>query len=363
MEYFNYYAPTYARARQKFLKAARDAGGRISSHVHDRCRGPHGEELAIDVACFGDRSAPRRLLVISGTHGQEGFSGSPVQIAWIASGAPTRLPPGVGVVLVHALNPYGFANFSRTNENNVDLNRNFLVRGSSAPPANPFYDSLHEHLLVRDWTEAELARIEGVLAKFRAEHGPDAVFDATARGQYVHQNGLMYGGKEREWSNFALEKIVKDTLSGAEKVGFIDWHTGLGPYGKSLFLCFNEPGSPLFDLACKWWGRENIDGVRPNGMARPNYTGLVFNGVQRFLGNVEMCGAVIEFGTRGPGMGRALRMDQWLRRQTNLDRDARDTLTADMMDAFCPLDGIWRRDTLREGVKITDQALQGIASW
>ncbi|MBS0528031.1 MAG: M14 family metallopeptidase [Proteobacteria bacterium] len=363
MEYFSYYAPTYARARQKFLKAAHRTGARVFSHVHDRCRGPDGEELAIDVACFGDRSASRQLLVISGTHGQEGFSGSPVQVAWMTSGALTRLPKDVGVVMVHALNPYGFANFSRTNENNVDLNRNFLVRGSSALPANPSYDLLHEHLLVRNWTEAELERIEGVLAKFRTEHGVDALFDTMARGQYAHQNGLMYGGKEREWSNLTLEKIVKETLSDAEKVAFIDWHTGIGEYGKSFFLCFNEHGSPLFDRACEWWGRENVDGVRPHGMARPNYTGLVFNGVQRFLGEAQMCGAVIEFGTRGLGMGRALRLDQWLRRQTDIDRDAKDTLTADMMDAFCPLDGVWRRDTLWEGVKITEQALQGVAAW
>ena len=98
-------------------------------------------------------------------------------------------------------------------------------------------------------------------------------------------------------------------------------------------------------------------------MERPNYTGLVFNGVQRFLGNREMCGAVIEFGTRGIGMRRVLRLDQWLRRQDGLDADVRAGLQADMMDAFCPFDGQWRKDTLESGLKLSDQAIKGLAAW
>jgi hypothetical protein len=34
-----------------------------------------------------------------------------------------------------------------------------------------------------------------------------------------------------------------------------------------------------------------------------------------------------------------------------------------MMDAFCPFDGQWRRDTLAYGLKLTDQALSGLSSW
>jgi hypothetical protein len=66
---------------------------------------------------------------------------------------------------------------------------------------------------------------------------------------------------------------------------------------------------------------------------------------------------------RGVNMRRVLRLDQWLRRQTALDADVRETLQADMMDAFCPFDGLWRQDTLREGIKLTDQALAGLAAW
>jgi hypothetical protein len=363
MQYYECYASSFTSARAKFLKAAKAASAGIRSFVHPEKKTPEGEPLAIDVACLGDRKAARQALFISGTHGQEGFSGSAVQVGWLQDGGPGRLPADLGVVLVHGLNPYGFAHFTRTTENNVDLNRNFIDRGAGPVPANPHYETLHGELMIRDWTDAENARVDRAMAAFTERHGRDTLFDTLARGQYVHADGLMFGGKDREWSNRTLETIVTEMLPEAEKVAFIDWHTGIGDYGKPFFLCFNEPGGALFQRACDWWGKENVDGVRPHGMERPNYTGLVFNGVQRFLGNRQMCGAVIEFGTRGLGMRRVLRLDQWLRRQSGLDPDVRTGLQADMMDAFCPFDGQWRKDTLETGLKLTEQALKGLAAW
>ena len=363
MQYYECYSASYTSARGKFLAAAEESKGALRSFVHPDKTTPDGQPLAIDVARFGDPKAARQALFVSGTHGQEGFSGSAVQIGWMRSGGPLRLPKDLGVVLVHGLNPYGFAHFTRTTENNVDLNRNFIDRSAGAAPANPRYETLHEDLKIRDWTDEENARVDRAMAAFTEAHGRDALFDTLARGQYRHPDGLIFGGSDREWSNATLETVVKEMLTDAEKVAFIDWHTGIGDYGKPFFLCFNEAGGPLFARACDWWGKENVDGVRPHGMERPNYTGLVFQGVQRFLGNRQMCGAVIEFGTRGLGMRRVLRLDQWLRRQTGLDPDARATLQADMMDAFCPFDGQWRKDTLDSGLKLTDQALSGLAGW
>ena len=363
MEYYDCFAPDYVRARAKFLDAADRAGGTVQGFVHPDKVTPDGKPLAVDIARFGDPRAARQALFISGTHGQEGFSGSAVQIGWMLGGGPASLPKDLGVVLVHGLNPYGFAHFTRTTENNVDLNRNFVDRAAGPAPANPLYETLHADLLIRDWTDAENARVDAALAGFTERHGRDALFDTLARGQYAHPDGLMFGGNDREWSNRTLETIVQQTLTEAEKVAFIDWHTGIGDYGKPFFLCFNEPGGALFRRACDWWGKDNVDGVRPHGMERPNYTGLVFHGVQRFLGNRQMCGAVIEFGTRGVNMRRVLRLDQWLRRQHGLDTDVRWGLQADMMDAFCPFDGQWRKDTLATGLRLTDQAIAGLAAW
>jgi hypothetical protein len=39
------------------------------------------------------------------------------------------VPSGVAIVLVHALNPFGFSKIRRFDDKNIDLNRNFLLRG------------------------------------------------------------------------------------------------------------------------------------------------------------------------------------------------------------------------------------------
>ena len=91
MEYYDCFAASYANARAKFLKAATAARGEVRSFLHPAKKAPDGGPLAIDVACFGDRKAARQALFLSGTHGQEGFSGSAVQIGWLNAGGAARL--------------------------------------------------------------------------------------------------------------------------------------------------------------------------------------------------------------------------------------------------------------------------------
>lgn len=362
MEFHECYALSYQEARRKFTDVARAAGASLQRYIHETERGPNGEELSIDVARLGDAAAPRQLLILSGTHGQEGFAGSAAQIAWMKGDTAPGLPAGVSVLAVHALNPWGFAHFSRTTENNVDLNRNFVDHGSGYP-RNPGYEALHAKLLVEDWTTAALAGVERELEAYKRAHGEDALFNALASGQYTHPEGLNYGGNRREWSNLTLERIISDHLSRAERVGIIDWHTGLGDYGKPLFLCFNSTGSSEFAQAARWWSAERVRDQRPNGLARPDYRGLVFYGVQKFLAGRRLCGAVVEFGTRGLRMRRALRLDLWLKFKAERGTDRYQMLMADMRDAFCPVEQAWRDAVIREGVGITAQAIAGLATW
>ncbi len=117
---------TYAAARTVFLDEAARAGGQLFSSTHPGVSGPDGEALVTDIGWFGPAAAPRVLVAISGTHGQEFFAGSAGQLAWLRSAAASSLPDDVAVCLVHAHNAFGAAHSTRTNENNVDLNRNWF---------------------------------------------------------------------------------------------------------------------------------------------------------------------------------------------------------------------------------------------
>ena len=362
MEFYECFAPSYEEARRLFCVTARQHGAEMSSYSHPALEGPAGEELAVDVACFGQACASKALLIVSGTHGLEGFLGSAAQIAWMKAWSGRELPADTRVVLVHAINPWGFAHLSRTTENNVDLNRNFIDY-RAALPENAGYAAMHEQLLGPDWTKERIAQAQQAMEDYAAKHGNDALFDTLARGQYTHADGLNYGGTAPEWSHKILQTIVKTHLASVRKLAFIDWHTGVGEYGEPFFLCFNEEGGALQARAAQWWGESRIRGQLPHGRARPNYQGLLFHGVQSFLRDAEMCGAVIEFGTRGWHMRRMLRLDLWLKFHADKRQPSYSMLQADLLDSFCPVDQIWRDGCLQHAAEITEQAMQGLINW
>src|SRR5438105_11933974 len=131
----------YGSARDRFRSAADGLGCERGAYAVT-ARGPGGEELTIDIARRGPESANRVLVVSSGLHGIEGFFGSAVQTGWLEAGGADRLPTGTAVVLIHALNPYGFAHLRRADERNVDLNRNFLRPGEPYRGSPPLYARL-----------------------------------------------------------------------------------------------------------------------------------------------------------------------------------------------------------------------------
>src|SRR5215510_13293421 len=87
-------------------------------------KGPAGESLGIDIAWIGSRQPKNVLVHSSGLHGVEGFAGSAIHLQFL-NALPT-LAPDTAILLVHILNPFGMAWLRRVNENNVDLNRNFI---------------------------------------------------------------------------------------------------------------------------------------------------------------------------------------------------------------------------------------------
>lgn len=132
---------SFTRQREQFLAAATAAGARLYHYPHPLC-GPFGEALGTDVALIGNPQAKHLLIALSGTHGVEGFYGSDCQSRWLQTFNPQTLPDDVAVLMIHLINPWGTAWIRRVNEDNIDLNRNFLDF-SQAPPDNQAYEALH----------------------------------------------------------------------------------------------------------------------------------------------------------------------------------------------------------------------------
>ena len=132
------FSTAYETARQAFVSTAQSHGARVSSHLNPVGEGASGELLYMDIAELGDARGESSLIISSGTHGIEGYAGSALQIGLLRDGLTEILPHGTVCYLVHAVNPFGFSYKRRVNEDNVDLNRNFIDFSHSLPNSEDF---------------------------------------------------------------------------------------------------------------------------------------------------------------------------------------------------------------------------------
>jgi len=143
VEILNLFSESYIESRNKFLSAAKKRHLAIDHYISP-FKGINQEELAIDVVYEGEVNASKLLIILSGVHGVEGFTGSAIQTGLLSS--TLNLPHDIAILYIHAVNPYGFSYLRRVNEDNVDLNRNFINFAENLPE-NKEYSKIHNALL------------------------------------------------------------------------------------------------------------------------------------------------------------------------------------------------------------------------
>lgn len=361
MDALSYFATDYAAARAKFLEAARSAGARLASH-RNPALGPGGLELTTEVAALGPAGAHTTLWINSGTHGGEGFFGSALQVGWLRGPGLRALPQGVQVLLVHAINPYGFAWLRRTNEHNVDLNRNFVAHGN-AYPENPGYAELHPAILPEAWTPETQAAFRQAYRAYAEAEGEMAAQAAITAGQYDVAEGLFYGGRGESWSNRLVQAIAREHCEG-ERTVFIDLHTGLGSWGHFEIIHQQVPDGPGEAWLQRWLGTHSLGSLaRGDSVSVASAGALIENGVRRGLGGRQLVAATLEVGTRPvPAVLEALRADNWLHVHGELESEQGRAIKAQLADAFCPGEPDWKELVALRGRQILDASLAGAAA-
>jgi len=350
------FSADYAEARGKFLAAAAAAGVPVQSY-RNPAPGPGGQPLCTDVARLGPANAEKVVIVASSTHGVEGFAGSPAQIAWLRAKRP--LPPRVGMVLVHAINPYGFAWLSRVNEDNIDINRNFIDHGNRHP-ANPLYDAVAAAVLPAEWDRPAAASLEAALGALAKSHGPMAPLQAFS-GQYDHPDGVFYGGRQPCWSNRTLAEIVRQHLPQAKLVAYIDMHTGLGPYGYGEAINYHQIDSPEYRAGFRWYG-PSLTSPHAGTAASPVNSGKTGYGVAAALPDALVSCTTLEFGTYRNRPLAAIAADGWLRARGRAESDLGRAIKREMRDAFYPDRDDWKELVAVRSAQVMRQAVEGLAA-
>ncbi len=345
---------SYIDARAEFKDAARDGGFLLESYELEGVKGVNGEALTLDVAVKGSGN---QLILTSGLHGVEGYTGSACQIQGLQQfvDAPCKL------VFIHGINPYGFSFNSRTNENRVDLNRNC---GPAYPREyNPEYDVVHEALLawITSTRNPTFENAREMLAELHHVMGDEKFSFAVTSGQFRNPDGLFFGGDKRETSLTLLEEILKRHCSAAtEKTLTIDYHTGLGPSGYGEIIFMGNAQHPSRHLAERWLSdvrcpasgdsaSNAVKGSAENFFIRPEF-------------GKEVSHVALEFGTV-PLLDvlAGLCCDLWVRNTV----DASEPLAAEMRlatrNAFLGTTPEWRASVLERSKDVMEQALSSLA--
>lgn len=354
------FSPDYTAARARFRSGAIALGCQLEARSLN-LRGPDDEDLTIDVAWLGSDRPARAVVVSSGIHGVEGYLGSAVQAALLEEALGGWRPPeGLALVFLHALNPYGYAWTRRVNEDNIDLNRNFLQPGESFTGGPEGYVVL-DGLLNPPRPPSRLDPFLALAAYHIVRSGLPALKDAVAGGQYDFPDGLFYGGAEPSRTQRILGSILDDRVGSAGQVLHVDFHTGLGVRGTYKLLVDHAPDTERFRWLSKHFGSrvepwEPEDGVsyRIRGglgtWARQRYAPAAYDVLAAEFGTVAILRVIA-----------ALRAENQAHHHGQPDSPSTARAKARLKDVFAPRDLEWRGQSATAGVAIVQRAIEALA--
>lgn len=348
----NYFAATYVEARGKFRAAAEAIPADLFSYP---VAAAHCEDLTIDVAVLGPSDGPA-VVISSGVHGVEGFLGSAVQVALLTQLKATGLPGDFRYVLIHGVNPYGFSQLRRFNEENIDLNRNFLLdadayRGSPAGYAK-LDRILNPTTPPSKFDPFRLTAFGGIL-----RYGMQALKQAIAGGQYEYPRGIFFGGRGPAESTRVIAAHCAEWIADAARIVHLDFHTGLGPFATYKLLLDHPSDAAADSWYARAFGREAIDAPSSANPTAYATSGGFGEWLQHHFASREYRFMTAEFGTHSVirVLG-AIRAENRAHHYGSRGEQTYWAAKAELLECFCPRDQVWRDKVMHSSEHIIAQA-------
>ena len=247
-EYAECFLTTYEEVREHLqarIDSLRKAGVTVE---YEEYAVDAGDDLYIDNVYLPSSDKKTNLIVLTtGVHGMEGYIGSVMLDVFFEEIYPTIDTTNTGILIVANVNPYGMKYMRRYNENNVDLNRNFIEDWENFDrTSNKDYPKVVEFLQPTGRIGNALWHEVGFylsLAKEAIFTGAGTISDALLTGQYEYEYGVYYGGNGDEISTAYLKGVFADCISSEyENIVHVDIHSGYGPrYNMVIFNSVQDP--------------------------------------------------------------------------------------------------------------------------
>jgi hypothetical protein len=365
-----YFPETYLDSRNYF----HDQLDRIKSvwpkAILDRHFISQEEDLSIDwIDTDPDRKKEKLLVLTTGLHGVEGFVGAAMLDVFLKEYLPAVNPDDTALILVHALNPWGMANYRRYNRNNVDLNRNFMNDSADFQTVfNANYLKLDsvlnpEHPLKSIWRE-DLSFVKTVVIGL-AKYGVRSFREAVLLGQQSNPKGLYYSGREYQAETLWVRELIADIFSHYKQILHLDMHTGYGPSDQmSLVIAPSEPRDSVqladdFNLPL-------VNKADPDQFYKMqgDMVNWIYQYKEKNHPEAKLFSAACEFGTYGDGVPRevlSLRTiiyNNQADQQGTISEAVRQRIQNKIVEMFFPSSITWREKAVAD----CRQAFEGVLS-
>jgi hypothetical protein len=348
-------ASRYQAARNLFLERTSALGWTIRSIEHP-LKGPCDIPIFMDIAIGGDLQSDDLILLTSATHGVEGYLGSDMQCNLLADPSFTETK-GRTLAMIHGVNPYGFAWHRRVNEDNVDLNRNFIDFDRPLPQ-NEGYLEFYDFVNPTVWNDEASAQMDAKSREAAARIGWSALFKAVSGGQYDHPQGIQYGGKAPVWSRLTIEREWPQLVRGKRRATLIDFHTGLGPKAYGMMMAYGIDGDPRTIRAKSIW--PDILMGPPPGEPGVMTSGNFGPALPLYTPDVEVLSTTLEYGTlEGLDVTRSMVADNWLHQHGEMDSPLGQAIKQQILDAFYIDDPDYKLETWKRCQQVVTDLLNG----
>ena len=296
----------YDEVRAHFLdtvKAFEDAG---VEYELDSYEIDYEDGLYIDSLYIPSKEEQTNLVVLTtGVHGMEGYIGSVMLDVFWQEVYPDLDKNDTGILVIANVNPYGMKYHRRYNENNVDLNRNFIIDWNdwdmSVNKEYPKVESLlspKKSMKNAFWHEVGFY---GSLVKNVVSEGANTISDALLGGQYEYPQGVYFGGLGDQESTTYLKGVFEKTLQGAyENIVHIDVHSGYGP--RYNMVIFNSVYETMNEAETKaLFGYDNVISYDSESFyaTTGDTTDFYYRLKDKMGADTELFSTCFEFGTIG----------------------------------------------------------------
>jgi hypothetical protein len=358
-----YYPANYDESRDNFKKTMMMLKNKLSPDMAEislRVPSQFQKPLSIDGFYMPQRgpSKERLLIITSGVHGVEAYTGAAIQMDFLNNYFDPKWLERMGVLVIHAVNPYGYHYNRRVTENNVDLNRNLSARAQDFQSRIPDYEDFdpfinpQQSLSMSLWQDFKLL----IRSLYRlATLGRKKMVQTSIGGQYQNPQGIYYGGQQPEDNTELIRQIFSNIGRPYSKILHIDLHTGYGERG-TLHFFVNPEITELQGF------REIFSGFPIDKGSDEDFYEITgsFDGLTLdvFKGKEKVIPMTFEFGTLDSqtimGGFMSLRnsiMENQGHHHGYANKQSEEAIKKDFLEMFNPSAKDWRDKVMKEGTE------------